>query len=347
MLKIGGELSLTYSNSTKYDFVRDHFCLVKPDESPLSRDLPIGSLGKAYKGQFLTNGPSQPLFRATIVPCHNNSADTFAVVVAVSHLVADGYTFYRIHNMLCGGNEEEVVSLVPERIETTVKQQRVALGKPESAYGFSAGLKMGMLRGLFLTLTIGPAAEGKFTVVDAAKMAEVKSEAAKAGAVPFVSTNDVITSWFLQNCKCTYGFMFLNLRNRVAGHTDQHAGNYTNGIFYELSDSASPGLLRKSVSTLKRTITKDGPMPSFWQSVTGSVGLVTNWATFAKPNVIQGCQEDLHVPLYDVVGSVPVSMAILVIFRSGPRGLALYTVGSPDKLKALSSGSFFSADPLE
>jgi hypothetical protein len=249
--------------------------------------------------------------------------------------------------MLCGGNEEEVVSLVPERIETTVKQQRVALGKPESAYGFSAGLKMGMLRGLFLTLTIGPAAEGKFTVVDAAKMAEVKSEAAKAGAVPFVSTNDVITSWFLQNCKCTYGFMFLNLRNRVAGHTDQHAGNYTNGIFYELSDSASPGLLRKSVSTLKRTITKDGPMPSFWQSVTGSVGLVTNWATFAKPNVIQGCQEDLHVPLYDVVGSVPVSMAILVIFRSGPRGLALYTVGSPDKLKALSSGSFFSADPLE
>jgi len=358
VLKIDGELSLTYNDNNdsnnNYNFVRDHFCLVEPDESPLSRNLPIGTLGEAFKskGLFLTNGPSQPLFRVTIVPCRDNSAGTFAVVVAVSHLVADGYTFYRLHNMLCSGSEDDdevpVISLIPERIATTVEQQRAALGKIETGYGSSVGLMIGMLRGLFLTMTVGPAAEGKFTVVDATKMSQVKSKAAKASEVPFVSSNDVITSWFLQNCICSYGFMTLNLRNRVDGHTDRHAGNYANGIFYRRSDSASAGLVRQSLSTLKRTITKDMPMPSFWQSATGSVGLVTNWATFAKPNIIQGCQEDLHMPLYDVVASVPVSMAILIVFRSGPRGLALYTVGSPDKLECLvGSESFFSSDPLE
>jgi hypothetical protein len=348
VLKIDGKLSLSYNNnnSNNYNFVQDHFCLIEPDESPLSRDIPIGSLGKAFKSLFLTNGPSKPLFRVTIVPCQNDSSDTFAVVVAVSHVVADGYTFYRIHNMLCSSTDEVIVSLLPERIETTVEQQRVALGKPEAGYGVSIGLMISMLRGLFVTMTVGPAAEGQFRMVDATKMSEVKKEAAKASGIPFVSANDVVTSWFLQNCKCEYGFMILNLRNRIAGHTERHAGNYGNGIFYRRSDSASSGLVRQSLSTLKRTITNDMPMPSFWQSATGSVGMVTNWATFAKPNIIDGCQEDLHVPLYDVVDSIPVSMAILVVFRSGPRGLALYTVGSPDKLECLSTASFFSSDPL-
>ena len=350
VLKIDGALSLVYNNNNAYNFIRDHFCLVDPDQSPLSRNLPIVGLGKAFKskGLFLENG--QSLFRVTIVPCRASPTDRFAVVVAVSHLVADGYTFYRVHNMLCSGSEKDgvqVVSLIPERIATTVNQQRDTLGKLESGYGSSVGLMIGMLRGLFLTMTVGPAAEGKFTVVDETKMSQVKSKAAGASDVPFVSANDVIASWFLQNCKCSYGFMTLNLRNRIEGHTDQHAGNYVNGIFYRRPDSASAGLVRGSLSTLKRTITKDIPMPSFWQSATGSVGLVTNWATFAKPNIIKGCQEDLHMPLYDVVASVPGSMAILVVFRCGPRGLALYTVGSPDKLECLGSAPFFSHDPLE
>jgi hypothetical protein len=352
VLKIDGKLSLTYhlNNSTSTSTEKEgHFSLVEPGESALSRDIPIGSLGTACKSQrlFLTNGPSQPLFRVTIVPCQKDSAGTFALVVAVSHLVADGHTFYRIHNMICSVSKDEIVSLDPERIETTVEQQKDTLGKHETAYGSSVGLMISMLRGLFLAMTVGPAAQGQYTVVDTTKMSEVKSKAVEASDVPFVSANDVITSWFLQNCNCEYGFMALNLRNRVAGHTDRHAGNYANGIFYRRSDSASSGLVRQSISTLKRTITKDMPMPTFWQSATGSVGLVTNWATFAKPNIITGCEEDLHLPLYDGVGNVPVSMALLFVFRSGPRGLALYTVGSPDKLEGLRSASFASSDPLK
>lgn len=345
VLKVNGELSLTYASDS--NFVRDHYDLVEPTDSPITRDTPVESLGQELNSLLLTNGPTQPLFRLTIVPCRDNSVDSFAVVVGLSHLVGDGYTFYRIHNMLCGGDEEEIVSLDPVRIETTVEEQGATLGKAEAAYGSSFGLMLGMMRGLLLSMTVGPASEGKFTVVDTIKMSEEKSkQAATTSDVSFVSANDVITSWFLQNCKCKYGFMTLNLRNRVAGHTDRHAGNYVNGIFYERLDSRSPSLIRQSVATLKRAVTKDGPMPTFWQSVTGSVGLITNWATFAKPNIIQGCQEELHVPLYDIVGSFPNSMCTTVIFRCGPRGLALYTVGSRDKLKALSSASFLSPDPL-
>lgn len=351
VLKLDGKLSLSYNRDADrndYNFVRDHFCTIQPSDSPLSRNMHIGILGKAYQSQnlFLANGPNEPLFRVTIVPCRANPAHAFAMVVSVSHLVADGYTFYRIHNMLCS-QEEEVVPLLPERIETTMQQQEVALGKAELGYGASVGLMMSMVRGLLITKLVGPAAGGQFHMVDPIKIAQEKTRAAEASGQPFVSSNDVITSWFLQNCKCDYGFMTFNLRNRIAGHTDRHAGNYASGLFYRRADSAFPGLIRQSVSSLRRAITKDSPMPTCWESATGSVGMATNWATFAKLNIIQGCQEELHVPLYDVVDSVPGSMAILILFRSGPRGLALYTVGSPDKLEALrSSAPFFSPDPL-
>jgi hypothetical protein len=182
---------------------------------------------------------------------------------------------------------------------------------------------------------MGPAVESRFALLDAAELEEAKEKAAREvdGGVPFVSTNDVLTSWFLQRCGCKYGLMAMNLRNRIVGHTEKHAGNYTFLIFYDQPDSASPGLIRQSVLNLKRSITKDRHMPGFWETATASFAMVTNWATFAKPNNIEGCQEDLHIP---VLGDFQIDlMTVMFIFRSGPRGLALCVLGPADKLEEL------------
>jgi len=111
--------------------------------------------------------------------------------------------------------------------------------------------------------------------------------------------------------------MALNWRNRLQGHTDRHAGNYENLIFYEEEDYASPGLIRKSLEFNKRAVTKETKFPSWFEFARTKCCCVTNWTTFARPNMIEGCEEDIHFPLLlaDVVPSHIFSFNI--IFRAG------------------------------
>ena len=44
--------------------------------------------------------------------------------------------------------------------------------------------------------------------------------------IPYVSTNDIITSWFFRTRNHDYGMMLVNFRNRICGLTDTDAGNY-------------------------------------------------------------------------------------------------------------------------
>lgn len=248
-------------------------------------------------------------------------------------------TFYSIHNMLCGGSTVE--SLIVERINNTHQVQEDTMGKNEYSYLKPAGYIINMVGGVIWT-KLFPAYRVKsvYVYVDSAAMAETKKMANKDKAVPFISTNDVLTSWFLQNTNCRHGLLAVNWRGRLDGHTHGHAGNYENVLYYRPIDSTTPSLIRHSLSQLKRTQSHD--MPSFWERVLGLNAIVSNWASFAQPNVIQGCEEELHVPLYDLASILPCTMAVLCIFRAGPQGLALLLAGTEDVLEGLEDAPFLS-----
>lgn len=108
------------------------------------------------------------------------------------------------------------------------------------------------------------------------------------GSVPFISTNDVLTSWFIQATNCQHGLLAINWRDKLPGHSQQHAGNNKNLLYYRPADSKTPAMIRSSLHTLKRH-----DMSSFWERTTGLYTVVTNWVSFAQPNVIEGCQEEL------------------------------------------------------
>ena len=338
-----GKLWLTYSKTEPWE-LDNHFVIIEPDNSTLSRDMPIDQLGKAAKKFLSMNEASEPLFRVSVVPCRANPETNFALIVQLSHIIGDGSTFYQIHNMLCSIDAMTIAELIPDRILTTGKQQVLAMGQAEYDFMTTLPYFLNCIGGLIWTKTFGSPHQSRFFSVDDARMRQAKRDAAKG--VPFVSTNDVITSWFLQESKCTHGLMLINFRNRLEGHADRHAGNYENCLFYRLEDSATPGLIRQSLSSFRRTITTSS-MPSFWKVLFSSTAIVTNWSSFAKPAVIEGCQEDLHVPLYDIATMIPSTIAILIIFRSGPRGLALYAYGQPRRLEGLRSASFLSENTLE
>mmetsp|Transcript_587 Transcript_587/g.1101 ORF Transcript_587/g.1101 Transcript_587/m.1101 type:complete len:446 (-) Transcript_587:1136-2473(-) len=332
--KYNGEYTLIYPKVASVD---DYF-MVKPNL--LSREIPLQELGAKLADHLLKTGPTEPLWKVSIYPC-SSSTNRFAVVVSMSHVVGDGATFFRIQNMLLN-QSNSIESLELTRIHTTEEQQIEALGGKEeygvlSSTGFIVNCIGGVLRAVWNKKRYG--AISRIYLVDKEGMEKVKRDAVagKSTTPAFVSSNDVLTSWFLQNCNCQHGFMALNFRGRLEGHTDHHAGNYENVIFYRKEDSGSPILIRKSIlsDVYKRQVTTDEPMPSFYEMATSTNAICTNWASFSSLCQLEGCEDEIQIPLYNVAALLPSTMAIGLVFRAGPKGLAVFVAGSADKLEGL------------
>jgi hypothetical protein len=330
-------------NPKKSIDMEEYFQCLAPEKSPLARDTAVDELGANSSALFALNGPGQSLFKVSIVPCSKNPSTHFGVAVSISHIVADGYTFYALHAMLLGGTTK-VEPMLVERIYATRQQQIAAMGKHEYRMFASAGRIVSCIVGTLYSKLFGVKTHSHYVLLDTKAIAEAKSAIAPTKEVPFCSTNDILTSWFLQNSACLHGYMSINWRDRLPGHTKSHAGNYENLLFFHKEDSSAPGLIRQALNFFQRTVTSH--LPTFWEMAKGSNAIVTNWSSFAQPNVIDGCEEELHVPLYDIASILPCNMALMVIFRAGPQGLALGFAGTEEQMTGLRNSPFISKKPI-
>lgn len=330
-------------NPNKLINMEEYFQCLAPEKSSLARDTALDQLGVNSSALLVLHGPGQSLFKVSIVPCSKNPSAHFAVVVSISHIVADGYTFYALHGMLLGGKVEP---MVVKRIYDTRQQQIAAMGKHEYSVTSSAGFIVNNIVGVIYSKLFGVKVHSHYRCVllDTDAMAEAKSAIAPTKEVPFCSTNDILTSWYLQNSG-KHGFMAINWRDRLPGHTQNHAGNYDNFLFFYKEDSSTPGLIRQALNFFQRVVTSPR-MPTFWEMATGSNAIATNWSSFAQPNVIDGCEEELHLPIHIIASILPCTMSILCIFRAGPQGLALFLAGTEEQMAGLQNSPFLSKKPI-
>jgi hypothetical protein len=365
-----GKLYLTFRDNN--DVPLNLMNKIDSSESRIHRRTRLDQLAQACQSSnvFVENGPNEPLLKVSLIPCRYNPHSQFALIVSLSHIVADGFTYYQIMEMLCHSDEtkddEAIRSMIYHRIVSSPQQQAQALGQ----VNYDAFVKPGpaffltYLGGIVRARTLGPEPLSVFCLVDSETMSQEKtraimndngnhhpaSGATTARNVPFCSTNDILTSWFFQNSDADVGAMAINFRNRLQGHTNNHAGNYESILLYRRPDSAHPTLIRQSLldgdNQYRRPVTGKDPVPSFWEALGTTSALVTNWSSFAKPNFIPNCQEELHVPLYDLRRSVPTGSSVLIIFRAGPdKGTGLYLVGEPTTLRKLGFSRWFTSRP--
>jgi hypothetical protein len=347
LLKRNGETALVYSPSSAADPNRHFQCLTSL-KKPISRDTPLDQLAPLLSHLVaLEGGPTGPLWQVYIIPDFKLPHTHFAVLFVMSHVLVDGNTFYQIQNMLLNA-KEQVVALDPRRIMTIdQKQIEVLGGEAEYKVMQSSAFVIAMIGGVLHKMITGTKLVGRIHLVDPKGMEEAKKQAVVGmNDISFVSTNDVLTSWFLQNCHCKHGLMALNFRGRLEGCTENNAGNYEHVIFLRPEDSASASLIRKTIlpkepPRFQRLVTYNEPMPDFWTMVGESIGLATNWSSFAKPAWVDGCEEDIQIPLYDSTGAFPSNLVIFIIFRARPRGLAVMFSGPADKLADLDRGAPF------
>ena len=294
----------------------------------------------------------EPLFRVSVVPDAAAPAARWALVVSLSHVIADGHTFYAVHNMLSDG--APIVRLEPRRKPEAMAAAARAMGG-EAETGFlgnpSAGMLVFSLRAMLLSKVLGPAAVVGVYALNEAFVAARKAEAASDG-VPFVSTNDVIQSTLCRATRCDVGTMHVNFRGRIAeGDLDeQSAGNYEDMLVMRPPDFASPALVRRSISPpaaahaeawLKRAAEPATALPTMAEFLWGmrSINFVSNWSTFARVlELKEGCgsQVELHLPLVDAAAVPARGFSGCFVFRSAPGApLGLCVAGSQEIVDAV------------
>lgn len=352
---------LEYDNNSQTLAVQNFLTILDSEDpsttSPISRTTRLEQLARKCRDYMLTRNANDrdELCKISVVPCRLQPHKYFALIVSMSHLVMDGHTYYNLLHMLCSTDNDDdsiIIPLIVKRVRNSAKLQAQAMGQENSLMGnpelpLLLNLGMGMVRGS----TVGPANQGVYALVDNAGMTmeKIKAAAAETVGVDFCSTNDVLTSWFVQNIHPqAVGLMAINWRNRLPGHTGRHAGNYENVLLYGRADSATPGRIRQSLQSYRRTETILDPAPSFWTKATAPFALVTNWSSFAGSSTnttnalaIDDCREELHIPLYDPVSLVPTKSAVMIIFRAGPKRVGVFMVSSPDNLRRLGYGRQF------
>merc|ERR1739848_869451 len=85
--------------------------------------------------------------------------------------------------------------------------------------------------------------------IDGDQIAKLKADAQSRAAVPFVSTNDIITSAFSKASRAHTCFMAVNLRERTSGVGESHAGNYVRCMMFDPTHSATPDRVRLALPT--------------------------------------------------------------------------------------------------
>lgn len=252
-------------------------------------------------GAQCLNSTTEPLFRVSVVLIDTCS---FALIFSLSHVIGDGHTFYTLYAMLNGGDDDDSnmqqakqKQLVVERdLLFDAKLQVACHGYDFSKWFFSIPTVVNMLT----TLAFSRSAEIDIHYVNKQSISAEKQAYARDATddVPFVSTNDIITSWYFNKTECDVGIMAINFRNRISDITATHAGNYEALIPYQRPDFTSPELIRRSLlgngTPLRRCIS--GSLPGPWKTMNSKLALLSTWVSFYQPIHLKGCDEVIHLP---------------------------------------------------
>eukprot|EP01059_Diplonema_ambulator_P005695 TRINITY_DN1547_c0_g1_i2.p1 TRINITY_DN1547_c0_g1~~TRINITY_DN1547_c0_g1_i2.p1 ORF type:complete len:423 (+),score=126.80 TRINITY_DN1547_c0_g1_i2:50-1270(+) len=233
------------------------------------------------------------------------SSTTFRVHFSMNHGIGDGASLYRFLNML--SSDETVAACDATRKAEFQEKQLFDAWTHESYPSVTSFSRFGSSLYRLFWMKVCP-----WTCADRSAcykirneyIEEAKKEGAKDGG--FVSTNDVITSWWFNKMPNAIArLMAVNTRGRLPGYDADLIGNYMAVVAFSQSEKIDPKTIRRA---LPERADKKGPAfakQSVYYWMTNHQALVTNWATFYKTLKIPGAQQRHHLALVIMDGQMP------------------------------------------
>jgi hypothetical protein len=358
-----GIVAMAYSKTFDAEsFIDQHFFVYEPGDVGFSLGMPYEELVRCLLPvQCARSKPAtdadEPLFKVAVVPIEAEKTDDnqatplqqaitlpgFALVVSMNHTLGDGHTYYKLYGMLSAGTDVEVLD--PVRVADFEEAKTEVIGKEENAMFTSAGLGLGIM-GTYVGAKVTRREPQNVCIhaVDPAWVAQEKAKAKQEGQVPFVSTNDALTSWFFREMKSDLNIMVANFRSRepsILGLAEHHVGNYEANAPYFPGDVETPALIRQSIRSAdggfraRRAGSPPTKIPKFLTLVRNKSAIITNWATFYRDAVLQGnmpdnetnpCSPKLHLPIMEPDGLITSVWNNGIIFRPRAGELGMFII---------------------
>jgi hypothetical protein len=267
------------------------------------------------RGSLCVNTDAE-LFRVTVVDISDSH---FALVMSMSHVYADGHTFYEIYKML--STSEPVRPLIVERVYSSRDDIEAAIRGGDDSLPWL--MSPGFIINVVGTWLRGRTATFNVYTVNQHEIDERKKEYETGHKPGFISTNDIITAEFFSNSACDVVFTTVNFRERIPHLTKDHAGNYECVIAFQREDFARPELIRRAWADYRRSRT--GKLPGFWRSTRVKLGALTNLTSFYQDVELPGCRLLLHRPaVVDATAFLPFEHAVYV-FKCRQKQVSLFT----------------------
>merc|ERR1711959_284150 len=193
--------------------------LKKPENFCPSRDMNPQQLSEQYaKIQLpykLAAYDKEDVLVCRFVFAHTPGG--FCIVFSMSHTIGDGHTFYNIMNQLSA--PEEVRAFEPTRKLDFSKNATKVLETSDKAFvmPFMSSMMLGVLGTVMKRTFAGHKTRMFRGLIDEEQITKLKADAQSRGTVPFVSTNDIITSAFANATAAHTCIMAMDLRGRMDG----------------------------------------------------------------------------------------------------------------------------------
>ncbi len=268
-----------------------------------------------------------------LVTLSESEPGKFALIFSFSHVVGDGKTYYDILKMLQPG--AAITTLKTERVMTFSEATRDVFGRKEMEWSDSTSAQCMYTCAMF-PMMVGCSKAPRCVAfhLDQDRVAAAKKAAASEGDVPYVTTNDILTSGFFTACGSRIGIMGLDCRGRMDGIEKDLAGNYATGLTMDPGTFGTPAKVRKMLTTTPYQTTML-PLPGccgwFVGKESAKFAMATNWSTFAGELItLEGCTMNVHLP---VMNPDYCLFDLMIPFSSSPGkvGVIIYTVSSDEE----------------
>ena len=222
-------------------------------------------------------------------------------MLSVNHSLADGGTFYELWRML--DTTQPVSEIKFDRIpgiQDLVAEHTdlIEMAQGNRAYFAASSVFHYLGRGMMRTMTCKSQQAAYLYKVDMGEVNKIKTRFNSEQEGFYVSTNDVLCSWFFRICvQNDRPFFTINLKNRLPGVDGTMAGNYMYNAPLHASDVKSPKTFRQAWQKwlYKEIGEEHGKMkPSVVWNFT------TDWSQSYHQVELQRCVHRLHLPVVEV-----------------------------------------------
>ena len=297
-------------------------------------------VGNCSKQFFVKSGcelvdADEPICRFVVLT--EPKGQRWGLQVSMSHMLTDGHTFYAIYSML--DSNAEVWSMEVTRVK--FDPMRCLHAPFHGKWLFFVLQHLRSQIGSKLASYV-PIVQCRYVRDDWVQKQKAAFQA--EADVAFVSSNDLLTSWFLKAAQPSCAALLLNMRNRMQRLEDKHAGCYASMLLFFPEEYKSPANIRRAITRQSPACTPTGQQQ--WPGRGSKVGMVTSWHMLYHDVAFDGCKQLTHFPCGPRNLAVKPQVPFAAIFAPSEGSLAMLTMTEKELPVGVLGDSVWGSDAL-